>query len=288
MTWLKLFCCVMLCVTSTLKASEVKRIVALAPHIVENLFAIGAGELIVGTVEYADYPEAANEIPRIGGYNGIHIEKLLALKPDLVIAWQSGSQNVDVEKLKKLGIKVRYSEAKDINKVADELRLLGQLTGKTAQAEQVAQDFTKALAQIKARYADTRSLNVFYQLWPDPMMTINQHTWIHQLLMMCQVENIFANNRTEYPKISIENVIKLNPQVIILPEEKTKKAVNSVNWAQWPEVPAVANKQFIKVDADLLHRYSTRVLVGVIHMCDQIASAKSLYYTKRKVAQDNR
>ena len=163
MTWLKLFCCVMLCVTSTLKASEVKRIVALAPHIVENLFAIGAGELIVGTVEYADYPEAANEIPRIGGYNGIHIEKLLALKPDLVIAWQSGSQNMDVEKLKKLGIKVRYSEAKDINKVADELRLLGQLTGKTAQAERVAQDFTKALAQIKARYADTRSLNVFYQ-----------------------------------------------------------------------------------------------------------------------------
>ncbi|MBD1580841.1 cobalamin-binding protein [Pseudoalteromonas sp. S16_S37] len=259
------------------QAKEAQRIIALAPHIVENLFAIGAGERIVGTVEYADYPAAANEIERIGGYNGISLERVLALKPDLVIAWQSGNKKADLEKLEKLGIKVIYSDTKDIRKVADELRLFGQLTGQNQQAQLLAERFSKRFEALKKRYQNSASLRVFYQLWPEPMMTINRDTWLHQLLQVCAVENVFADNSADYPQISIENVLKTKPQVIVLPNEKSKKVMPTLNWQAWPEIPAVKYQQFIEVDADLLHRYSTRVLDGVTDMCDKLQVARSHY-----------
>ncbi|BBN80713.1 cobalamin-binding protein [Pseudoalteromonas sp. A25] len=267
-----------LCGSGVAQAQEAKRIVALAPHIVENLFAIGAGERIVGTVEYADYPAAANNIERIGGYNGISLERVLALQPDLVIAWQSGNKKADLDKLQKLGIKVIYSDTKDIHKVADELRLFGKLTGQHQQAERLAEQFSARFAALKARYKGSQPLRVFYQLWPEPMMTINQNTWLHQLLEVCAVENVFADNSADYPQISIENVLKTKPQVIVLPREKSKKEVPTINWQAWPEIPAVKQQQFINVDADLLHRYSTRVLDGVTDLCDKLQQARSHYY----------
>ncbi|WP_105167575.1 cobalamin-binding protein [Pseudoalteromonas sp. T1lg23B] len=258
-------------------ANEAKRIIALAPHIVENLFAIGAGERIVGTVEYADYPEAANQIVRIGGYNGIMLEKVLALNPDLVIAWQSGNKKDDLDKLEKLGIRVIYSDTKDISKVADELRLFGKLTGKIQQAEQLAQQFTARFNRIQSLYQGATRLQVFYQLWPEPMMTINRNTWLHQLLELCSVDNVFADSSMEYPQISVENVLKKKPEVIVLPYEKSKKVMPTINWQAWPEIPAVQYQQFIEVDADLLHRYSTRVLDGVTDMCDKLQLARAHY-----------
>ncbi|CAM4028859.1 cobalamin-binding protein [Pseudoalteromonas byunsanensis] len=258
-------------------ASDAKRIIALAPHIVENLFAIGAGERIVGTVEYADYPEAANEIIRIGGHNGIMLEKVLALKPDLVIAWHSGNKKDDLQKLEKLGIRVIYSDTRDISKVADELRLFGKLTGKIQEAEQLAQQFTARFNRLKTHYKGAKRLQVFYQLWPEPMMSINRNTWIHQLLELCSVDNVFADSSMEYPQISVENVLKKKPEVIVLPNEKSKKVMPTINWQVWPEIPAVQYQQFIEVDADLLHRYSTRVLDGVTDMCDKLQLARAYY-----------
>ncbi|NOU52118.1 cobalamin-binding protein [Pseudoalteromonas sp. JBTF-M23] len=262
---------------TVVQAKEAQRIIALAPHIVENLYAIGAGERIVGTVEYADYPAPANDIERIGGYNGISLERVLALKPDLVIAWQSDNKKADLEKLEKLGIKVIYSDTKDIRKVADELRLFGQLTGQNQQAKILAERFSARFEALKARYKNSPPLRVFYQLWPEPMMTINRNTWLHQLLEVCSVENVFADNSANYPQISIENVLNTQPQVIVLPNEKSKKVMPTLNWQAWPEIPAVKYQQFIEVDADLLHRYSIRVLDGVSDMCDKLQLARSQY-----------
>ena len=113
------------------------RIVALAPHIVENLYAIGAGDNIVGTVDYADYPAAAKGITRIGGYYGISIEKLLVLKPDIVIAWKSGNQSDDLAQIERLGIKLYLTDPTTITGIADELLMLGKLTGNIKKSEQV-------------------------------------------------------------------------------------------------------------------------------------------------------
>lgn len=251
-------------------ADKPLRIVALAPHIVENLYAIGAGDLIVGTLDYADYPQEATKIERIGGYNGISIEKLLMLKPDMVIAWKSGNQAEDLAQIKRLGIELYLSDPSSIEGVASEILKLGQLTGHIEQSKQVAETFTAKLNAIKVTQKDKTTLTGFYQLWPEPMMTVSKNTWINQLIETCQVTNVFANSDTDYPQISIENVIVTKPQVIIIPDEKTKRVMPTVNWQQWPEIPAVKYEQFISVNADLLHRFTPRMLDGLAQMCDKV------------------
>ena len=256
-------------------AAEPQRIVALAPHIVEMLFDIGAGDQIVGTVEYADYPEAALKIPRIGGYHGIQIEKVLALKPDLVIVWQSGNKVSDIEQMEKMGLKIAYSQPYAIEDVASELRALGQLTGHKVQAEVVANRYVQRLEKLRQRYASQQQakikpMKVFYQLWPEPMRTINKETLINQMIEVCQGQNVFANNPTPYPQIGIENVIVAQPEIIIYPDEKSTIEQPIIDWRKWPEIPAVKHNRFVRVNADLMHRFSTRMLEGIEDMCEKI------------------
>lgn len=255
-------------------ADKPLRIVALAPHIVENLYAIGAGDMIVGTLDYADYPQEATKIERIGGYNGISIEKLLMLNPDLVIAWKSGNKAEDLAQIKRLGIELQLSDPRSIEGVASEILKLGQLTGHTEQSKKVAEAFTARFNAIKATQQDKTILKGFYQLWPEPMMTVSKNTWINQLIETCQVMNVFANSDTDYPQISIENVIVTKPQIIIIPDEKSKRTIPTVNWQQWPEIPAVKYKQFININADLLHRFTPRMLDGLAQMCDKVETSR--------------
>lgn len=255
-------------------ADKPLRIVALAPHIVENLYAIGAGDMIVGTLDYADYPQEATKIERIGGYNGISIEKLLMLNPDLVIAWKSGNKAEDLAQIKRLGIELQLSDPRSIEGVASEILKLGQLTGHTEQSKKVAEAFTARFNAIKATQQDKTILKGFYQLWPEPMMTVSKNTWINQLIETCQVTNVFANSDTDYPQISIENVIVTKPQIIIIPDEKSKRTIPTVNWQQWPEIPAVKYKQFININADLLHRFTPRMLDGLAQMCDKVETSR--------------
>tara|TARA_R110001592_G_scaffold134398_2_gene350099 strand:+ start:384 stop:1229 length:846 start_codon:yes stop_codon:yes gene_type:complete len=252
-----------------------QRIVALAPHIVEMLFDIGVGDQIVGTVEYADYPEAALKIPRIGGYHGIQIEKVLALKPDLVIVWQSGNKVSDIEQMEKMGLKIAYSQPHAIEDVASELRTLGQLTGHEVQAEMVANRYVQRLEKLRQRYASQhqakiKPMKVFYQLWPEPMRTINKETLINQMIEVCQGQNVFADNPTPYPQIGIENVIVAQPEIIIYPDEKSTIEQPIIDWRKWPEIPAVKHNRFVRVNADLMHRFSTRMLDGIEDMCEKI------------------
>ena len=260
----------LVCSSGVVAAPQTLRIVALAPHIVENLFAIGAGDNIVGTVEYADYPQQATKIERIGGYNGISIEKLLMLKPDMVIAWNRGNQAEDLAQIKRLGIELYLSDPSSIEGVALEILKLGQLTGHIEQSKKVAEAFTARLDAIKTTQQNKTTLSGFYQLWPEPMMTVSKNTWINQLIETCQVTNVFANSDTDYPQISIENVIVTKPQIIIIPDEKSTQVIPTVNWQQWPEIPAVKYEQFISVNADLLHRFTPRMLDGLAHMCDKV------------------
>jgi len=249
---------------------KAQRIVALAPHIVEMLFDIGAGNKIVGAVAYSDYPKAALDIPRVGSYHGMQIEKLLALNPDLVIVWKSGNSQSDIDKIKRLGINVVLSNPVNIDDVATELRYFGGLTGHEKQAEIAALAYEKHLKTLRIENQNKQPIPVFYQLWSEPMMTINGSTWINQLIEVCQGVNVFKSNPTPYPKISTENVIVAQPHLMILPDENSDKPQPIIDWQKWPEIPAVKNNKFIHVDADLLHRFSTRMLNGIEDMCEKI------------------
>ncbi len=198
---------VLLSVNAWAKATQPERIITLAPHIVESLYEIGAGEKIVATVQFSDYPEQALEIPRIGGYHGLQMEKILELKPDLIIAWKNGNRKEDIEKLIQLGLPIAYSETGKLADVPNSLLHLGKLTGHEQQAKVVAEQFEQKLKRIQNKYQKSTELSGFYELWPEPMRTINNNTLISELMMTCGVSNVFGDATTDYPQISIENVV---------------------------------------------------------------------------------
>lgn len=247
-----------------------KRIIALAPHIVENLYAIGAGDLIVGTTAHADFPEQANNIPRIGNYARLNIEQVLAVDPDLIIAWKSGNPSDDLARLEKLGLKIVYSQPDKLEDVAKELQYFGELTGNTALGQKKSAEFLKHLASIRVNYQDKKALSVFYELWPRPLTTVANDAWPQQQLNVCQTSNPFIDSETDYPQINVENVILKAPQIIIQPSSHGMNSPDNVNWQQWKNIPAVKNSAFLHPNADKLHRMTSRSLEELALLCQQI------------------
>ena len=196
-------------------STEKPRIIALAPHIVEMLFDIGAGEQIIAATDYSDYPEAANAIPRIGSGLGIQIERVIELQPDLVIAWQGGNPNEDIARIKQLGFKVVYSKPLTFDDVANELRYFGQLSGHTEQGNKVADKFLAALAAIKKQYQPKTPLLGFYEAWSRPLTTIGSGSWPQQFMKVCGVTNPFKNAEAKYPQVNIEEILQHDFKVII-------------------------------------------------------------------------
>lgn len=278
-SWIGFYSLILLIFSVKSVAEEVypQRIIALAPHIVESLYEIGAGDRIVATVDYADHPAEALSIPRVGGYYGLQMEKILELNPDLIIVWKNGNRAEDIKKLKQLGLPLAYSESGKVADVAKELIQFGELTGLTEQANKSADEFKQTLSSIKSTYQNKTSIKGFYQLWPQPMRTVNKNTWIHELMMMCGIDNVFADASTDYPQIGVENVVVSKPELIILPDEKSKTPQPKINWQPWSVIPAVKNDAFIGVNADLIHRFSKRMLIGLEDMCKQADQARNLY-----------
>ena len=254
-----------------------ERIIALAPHIVESLYEIGAGDKIVATVDFADYPKQALDIPRVGGYHGLQMEKILELQPDLIIVWQTGNRDQDIQQLQKLGLPLAYSKTGKLDDVAQELIHFGQLTGQVEEAKKAAQAFTEKLQTIRSTYQTKQALTGFYELWPNPMRTVNNNTLISELMQTCGISNVFADAANDYPQVSIENVVVAKPQVIILPDERSNKPQPKTDWTPWKFIPAVANDAFIKVNADHTHRFSSRLLIGIETICEQADLARKKY-----------
>ena len=251
-----------------------KRIIALSPHAVEMLYAIGAGEHIVATITHADYPEQAKAIEVIGDYRGITLEKLISLKPDLVVTWPSGNKFNQIEQIKKLGFNVVASDPTTLDEIASDIRHLGKVTGYDKQAAQVADHFEQELAAITTQYQARKPIKVFYQLWSKPLMTISKDSWINQFITRCGGINVFSDADSPYPKVSTENVLLTGAQVILVPEDKETRGHELYNWQQWQLLPAVKNKQIYHPDAKVLHRPTPRVLTPMKQVCEFIDKAR--------------
>jgi len=265
---------------SSAEGKKATRIIALAPHIVENLFTIGAGHLIVGTTDFSDYPTQAKQIPVIGNYATLSVEKILSLKPDLVIAWRTGNPPADLEKLKKYGINVVYSHPVELNDVAKELLWLGELTGYQAKATQQANQFKQRLTLLQSTYRGLQAMDVFYELWPQPLTTVAKQSWLQKQLDVCSANNPFVDSETDYPQVNLEQVVLSQPQVIIRPSSVANNANFANHWQQWTTIPAVQENRFIITNADRSHRTTVRVLDEINELCKQLDS-----YRKQLVAK---
>ena len=245
-------------------------IIALAPHIVEMLYDVGAGGQIIGTTAFADYPEQAKKIPRIGNYVRLQLERVIELQPDLIIAWKSGNPSDDLARLEQLGFNIVYSQPHTFEDIAKEVRSFAKLTGHKEQGEQVAKKFEQELAQITNTYQNKSAITGFYELWSRPLTTVAKGSWPQQFLNVCKVNNPFKPVLTPYPQISIEQVLPASVQLIIQPLSVNQKEREGFNWQDWPIIPAVANKQIIQPDADAMHRMSIRSLTALKDLCQAI------------------
>jgi ABC-type Fe3+-hydroxamate transport system substrate-binding protein len=254
-----------------------QRIVALAPHITELLFAAGAGNQIVGTVAYSDYPAAAKEILRIGDYNSVQLESIIRLKPDLIIAWPGKALTAQLQKLEKLGFKVLYSDPTTPQQVADNIRWFGQLTGHTEYAAQQAADFLQHWQAIAQQHAGLHPIKVFYQVWSDPLMSLNKDSVIHHAISVCGGINIFADAPVPVPQVNIEAVVRDNPDVIISAGE-TASAASMQQWRKWQNMTATRFNQFYVISGDDISRPTPGILVGVEKLCGFLEQARAKIY----------
>ena len=252
------------------------RIVTLAPHIVENIFSAGAGDLIVGTVSYSDYPETAKKIPRVGNIQGVSIESVVSLNPDLVIAWASGHSTALIQKLLDLGLHVYLDEPKTLEQVAQSIRDIGVLTGHQKKAEFAASAYLKKLKTLREAYQHNARVRMLYQVWDKPLRVISGNHIISDVIRLCGGHNVFANEPLVAPKVSIESVIDKNPQAIITSGMGQSRPEWLDAWLQWHRLSAVKNRHLFFVPPDLIQRHTVRILQGAEQLCQHLEQVRKI------------
>jgi iron complex transport system substrate-binding protein len=256
-------------------AQPAKRIVSLAPHITEMLFAAGAGDRVVGAVQYSDYPEAAKKIARVGGYTSVDMEKVAALKPDLVVAWKSGNRGAHLDKLRALGIPVFINEPRRIDDVARSIAQLGKLAGTDSAGEAAAQAFRKRHAALAAKYSARPPVRIFYEAWNRPLMTINGEHLISDVIRLCGGDNVFAKLPMLAPTIDAEAVLAAMPEVIVASGMGEGRPEWLDDWRKWTKLPAVAQGNLFFIPPDQIQRHTPRILDGAERLCGQLDEARA-------------
>jgi len=247
-----------------------KRIVALAPHIVENLYSAGAGDKLVGVVSYSNFPDEAKNVPEVGTYNAFSLEQVLALQPDLVVMWGSGNGMQTLSKFEALGIPVYVSELRQLSDVPKSIRNLSQLAGTPAIGEAEASRIETELDALHRRYGEKRSLSVLYQIWNDPLQTVNGEHLISEIIALCGGYNVFGDARSLAPRVSIESVLLRDPAAIVASGMGEARPEWLDEWRAYPSLTAVADEALLFVNPDHLQRPSARIVLGARSLCQQL------------------
>lgn len=243
-----------------------RRVVSLAPHLTELLYAAGAGAKVVGAVDYSDFPPAALALPRVGSDAQINIEAVLALQPDLIVAWPNAGSIRAIDRLAQLGLPVFRSEPRELEDIATTMERLGVLSGSVADATRAARAFRARRAELEKRYAARPKLRVFYQVWDRPLLTVNGMHVISKVIALCGGKNVFAHLPLIAPEVDAEAVLGAKPDVILTSNQDAKPP----RWLR--EAPLAV------VPADLLQRHTPRLLDGAQHVCralDRVRAARS-------------
>ncbi|MDO9189110.1 MAG: cobalamin-binding protein [Sulfurimicrobium sp.] len=251
-----------------------RRIVSLAPHVTELVFAAGAGDHLVGVTAFSDYPPAAQRIPSLGDSGKVDVERILALKPDLLIAWQSGNHSGDLVQLERLGVKLFVTEPRHLQDIPRLLRAIGILAGTGADADLAATRFERRMAELKKQFGARGPVSVFYQIWDAPLMTVNREHMINDVIELCGGRNIFASLSSLTPAVSKESVVALNPEVIIASGGLYQNKQVWNHWRQFASMRAVREERLYFIHPDLIQRQTTRILEGAQRLCEQLDRAR--------------
>ena len=251
-----------------------QRIIALSPHIVENLFSAGAGDTLVGVVAHSDFPQQAKKIERIGGVNSFSLEKILSLSPDLVIIWASAARDNIVEQLSALDTPVYLDDPRSLADIARSIRDFGALTGRVKHSNKAADDYLSEIRRLQNQYQHQREKNirVFYEVWNNPLQTISGKHIISDVIRLCGGHNIFNDALSLAPKINIETILERNPDIIFASNDKTRQEWLNY-WQKWSGLNAVNYRRLHLIDPDFIQRHTVRIATGAKTMCQQIKEA---------------
>lgn len=252
-----------------------QRIISLAPNITEVLFHIGAGKQIIGADEHSNYPPVAKQILRVNNHATANYELILSLQPDLVIAWQSGNGETITRRIRELGIPIFVVETRRLTDIPKLFRQLGHLTGQSKQAQEMADLFTEDLYHLRIKNQAKKTIRTFYQIWSEPLITLNGEHMVSDVIRLCGGVNVFADAIPLVPYINIESIVAADPEVIIAGGSEQEQKMQSAQWQKWPSISAVKNRHIYTIPADLMQRHSDRILQGAQLMCDYLDRARS-------------
>lgn len=255
-------------------ARPAARIVSLSPGITETLFDIGAGPQVVAVSEFSDTPVAARTLPRVARAQGIDIEAIAALKPDLIVAWGSGYGPALLDALRRLGVPIYVHEPRTLEAIARSIERLGLLAGAPVAPARAAA-FRARLQALRERYEDRTPVRVFYQVWSRPLMTLSGRHVASEVLRVCGGRNIFADVAPLVATVDAEAVIAARPQAIVTSEPGAMDQGALDFWRRMPEVPAVAQGQLYTLDADQMDRQTARMLDAAEKLCADLDRARA-------------
>jgi iron complex transport system substrate-binding protein len=255
-------------------ARPAQRVIAMAPHATELLFAAGGGKRIVGAMNYSDYPAEAKSIPLVGSDNQIDIERVVALKPDLLVVWQSGNTARQIEQLARLGIPVFHSEPRRLEQVATSIERFGTLMGTEARAQAAAASYRAQIAGLAQRYGHAAPVRVFYQVWDRPLYTLNDQQIVSDAIRTCGGQNVFGKLSVIAPQVGVEAVLQQDPEAIVAGDEHAPGDRGVNIWKPYASITAVRRGNLFTVDGELLTRPGPRVALGTAQLCEKLDSAR--------------
>jgi iron complex transport system substrate-binding protein len=260
-------------------AAPAQRVVSLAPHVTELLYAAGGGAKVVGAVAYSDYPPEAQKVPRVGDNRALDLERIVALKPDLIVVWRHGNAQQQLDRLRDLHIPLFFSEPRKLDDVATSLTRLGTLLGTEPAAQAAAASYRRDIAQLRARYTQRATVSVFYEVWDQPLMTISGSHMISDVIALCGGRNVFAALEPLVPTVSTEAVLAANPDAIVTASQGAtspdRPLPSLARWQAWPTLTAVAHGNLFAIDGDLLTRPAPRIAQGAAQLCKDLDLARS-------------
>ena len=251
-----------------------KRVISLAPHTTELLYVAGGDEQVIGAVSFSDYPEKAKQLTRVGSYNKFDLETIVSLNPDLIVAWESGNTMSKIDEVKKLGIKVFVNEPRTFDDIQKSIINLGKLLGTEEAAEKQADLFGVRLKALQEKNKNKSTVRVFYQVWNDPLFTINGDHLINRAIDLCGGDNVFKDLNVLSPQVSVEAVIEQDPDAIIAGTGEGRSHWLG-EWKKWQAMKAVKNQHLYAINADVIVRHTPRILQGAEMLCQHLDKVRA-------------
>lgn len=243
-------------------ASAAPRVISLAPSMTEIVVELQAGDLLVGVLDSGERPPELQALPSVGRYGQLNIERLLSLRPDLLLLWPGSVAPAQRDQLKRLGIPTYSAEPQDLDQLIEQIAAIGIRLGREQQALEHAQALRERLRELRHRYHREPPLRVFYQVWDKPLYTLGGRQFVSDALRTCGARNVFDDLDQPAPQVSLESILLRNPQVILASDQAQLEP-----WKAWPQLDAVATGQLLLIPDKGLERPSGQMIEATARLC---------------------